>query len=129
MDFELTDLKSGKFVLSSYKGKNPVLLFFWTTECPLCGYEMPVLNKMYPDLLKDGLVVASVNVGEDLGLVVDYMSAYPDALYPVLLDISYLVARKYRVFGVPTYILIDKDGYIVFVGHRFSQAKFKEVIP
>lgn len=128
LDFELADLKGGKFALSSYKGKNPVLLFFWTTECPLCGDELPVLNKMYPELAKEGLVVALVNAGEDPQMVADYIKMYPGMGYPVLLDMSFSVVKKYKVFGVPTYILIDKDGFIVFTGHSFSLAKFKKLI-
>ncbi len=38
-DFKLQDTNGGLVMLSSYKGKQPIILFFWTTWCPYCRRE------------------------------------------------------------------------------------------
>ena len=43
--------------------------------------------------------------------------------YPVLLDRRGKVARKYRVVGVPTYILIDRKGKVVYRGHELPEIR------
>jgi peroxiredoxin len=40
--------------------------------------------------------------------------------YPVLLDRRGRVARKYKVVGIPTYILFDRDGKVVYRDHDLS---------
>ncbi len=34
--------------------------------------------------------------------------------YPVLYDSGGTVARNYRVAGIPTYVLLDKEGKVVY---------------
>jgi thioredoxin-related protein len=39
--------------------------------------------------------------------------------YTVLMDRRGGVARKFHVVGIPTYILIDRNGNVVFRGYEF----------
>ncbi|NNG48034.1 MAG: TlpA family protein disulfide reductase, partial [Deltaproteobacteria bacterium] len=43
--------------------------------------------------------------------------------YPVLLDKRGKVARKYRIVGIPTYILIDLDGKVVSRDHDLHEIR------
>lgn len=126
-DFTLTDTTGKKFILSSYRNKGPVLLFFWTSQCGICQEEIPFLNKKYSDYRAAGVELLSINVGEDQDVVLKYMSVYPDAAYPVLMDQFLSASRKFRIFGVPTYILINKAGYIVFNDHYFTKEELKNL--
>lgn len=112
-DFTLQDINQDMFSLSSLQGKKPVLLFFWTTWCPFCQKELQVLNDMYPKLYKDGLEVWSVDVGEMPDKVRDHISGMRLS-YRVLLDKDTAVSNSFKLVGVPTYVLVDKDGQVVF---------------
>ncbi|MDD2752831.1 MAG: TlpA disulfide reductase family protein, partial [Candidatus Omnitrophica bacterium] len=63
-DIVLNDLESRRVDLSGLTGR-PSILFFWTTWCPYCRTELRALNKMYPQMEKEGITVFAVNVGEE----------------------------------------------------------------
>jgi peroxiredoxin len=127
-EFTLQDIYQDEFSLKSYREKaQPVLLFFWTTWCPYCQKELRVLNSRAAMLDQDGLMVMAVNVGEDPSKVETFIkNIYPS--YKVLLDKDTEVSRAYSIMGVPTYVLIDKKGYIVFQDNFFPLKEYKELI-
>lgn len=125
--FQLPDLHQKNIALSSYRNKQPVLLFFWTTWCPFCGIELKALNDMYNRLTEDGLEVLAIDVGESAEKVRGFLKNYHPN-YKVLLDKDGTVAESFGLLGVPTYILINKKGNIVFQGHTFTQQKYKELL-
>ncbi|MBU1090356.1 MAG: redoxin domain-containing protein, partial [Candidatus Omnitrophica bacterium] len=63
-DFELQDLNQKTYMLSDYRDKQAVALFFWTTWCPHCRRELAVLNQRYAEVSVAGLELLSINVGE-----------------------------------------------------------------
>lgn len=127
LDFKLQDLNQDTFILSSYKDRQPVILFFWTTWCPFCRNELRLLRDIYPQLVKEGWELFAINAGEPAYQVDKFVKGY--ALnFKVLLDKDTTVAGSYGILGVPTYILIDKKGHIVFNDHYFPKAKYRELI-
>jgi thiol-disulfide isomerase/thioredoxin len=119
-DFTLPDLDEETHKLSDYRGK-VVMLNFWATWCPPCRREIPSMESIYHDLGKSGFVVLAVNEFEDPDHVFAYMgqlSVLPN--FPVLLDTDSKVSQDYKVKGLPTTVLIDKQGRIVYraVGGR-----------
>ncbi len=126
-NFELKDLNENTFSLSSYKDKKPVILFFWTTWCPYCRQQLKVLNDMYPQFVKDGFELLAINIGEPRYLV-DILTRKYSLIFTILLDRDYSVADGYDLLGVPTYVIIDKEGNIRFQGHQFPSKKYKELI-
>ncbi|MCK9603141.1 MAG: TlpA family protein disulfide reductase [Candidatus Omnitrophica bacterium] len=124
-DFRLQDIQGNTVTLSSYKNKEPVLLFFWTTWCAHCESEVGLLNEKYAGLTGEGLEVLSINVGESEGLVRDFIRGRYLA-YRILLDQNENVARSYGVTGVPTYILINRKGSIIFQDSYFPQEQYKD---
>ena len=125
-NFTILDLENKEFSLSDIKGK-PIILFFWTTWCPYCRKELKQLNTMHADLLRDGVELVAINVEETAEKVQRFMGSYPLS-YRVLLDIDTKVAQAYGILGVPTYILINKEGRIVFDNHYFPQKEYKDLI-
>lgn len=126
-DFSLQDLSQNTFNLSSYKDRQPVILFFWTTWCPFCRKELKALKELYPQLQKEGLELFSIAVGEPNYKVENFAESY--ALnFKVLIDRDTNVAEAYDILGVPTYVLIDKKGRIVFRTNYFPKEKYKELI-
>ena len=63
-DFELSNLQGKKFKLSSYKGKNPVVLFFYPADnTPGCTTEVCAFEKRAPDFKSKGAVVFGISSG------------------------------------------------------------------
>jgi len=115
-DIVLNDLQSQPANLSSLAGK-PTVLFFWTTWCPYCRTELKDLNKMRPQMEKEGVVVFAVNVGEPVYKVANFLKSYALSIR-VFLDKEAQAAENYGIRGVPTYIFLNKNGQVVSTEHR-----------
>jgi peroxiredoxin len=126
-DFVLQDLSGDSFVLSSYRGRQPVILFFWTTWCPHCRNELSDLSERYADLSWEGWEVFTIAVSEPAQKVSDFVKARGVGLR-VLLDRDMAVTRDFGVIGVPTFVLLDKEGVVVFKGHAFPSRDYKDLI-
>jgi peroxiredoxin len=110
-DFILKDLSQKKVKLSDYKGK-VVILNFFATWCPPCRAEIPDLIKLYRLNKEKGLVVLGVSLDMDVspqGLVTFVKGM--KIPYPILMGTADL-AEKYQVNGVPTTILINREGKV-----------------
>ncbi len=126
VNFRLKDINNNEVVLNSYINNQPVLLFFWTTWCPFCVEELRTLNPKYQQLKKDGCELLALNVGESIDKVAKYVKNY-NLEFKVLLDKAKTVAFFFDVLGVPTYVLMNKKGEIVFQGHSFPKG-YKDLI-
>jgi peroxiredoxin len=126
-DFELQDTYQDTYTLSSYKNKQSVLLFFWTTWCPFCRRELKFLNDMYATLQKDGVEVLAINVGETQSRAEAFIRNYYLS-YKVLLDRDARVSHAYEVVGVPTYAFISKEGYVLFHENFFPSKEYNDLI-
>lgn len=120
-DFKLRDLKDNTFVLSSYKDRQPVILFFWTTWCPFCRRELKILNDKYPELVKNSLEAFAINIEEPVYKVENFIKVY-NLKFKVLLDTDADVAQAYGVVGIPTYVIVDKKENIVFQDNYFPDS-------
>jgi peroxiredoxin len=127
IDFSLQDLKGKTYRLSDYKDKQPVVLFFWTTECPLCRPELRALNILYPTLQKEGIEVLAIDVNEP-GYRVDKFAQKNALSMPILLDRDTQVARDYFIPGVPAIIIVNQQGNIVYEGDHFPTGIYKKLI-
>jgi peroxiredoxin len=126
-DFTLYDIYQDAYTISNYRDKQAVLLLFWTTWCPFCRKELKVLNGMYSGLAADGVEVLSINVGETPSTVQNFVQDY-NLVYRVLLDRDNRVAGLYGLIGVPTYILINKQGEVVFKDNYLPAAEYKDLL-
>ncbi|WP_435167577.1 TlpA family protein disulfide reductase [Paenibacillus glycanilyticus] len=120
-DFTLKDLDGKEVTLSGLKGK-PVYINFWATWCKWCDKEMPALEKVYQDYKDKGLVVLSVDVGEEHGEVAKYI-AEKQYHFPVVLDSDKSVTYAYGIKSIPVSILVNESGDVVFrrVGHMTEE--------
>ena len=126
-DATLPDLKEGSVNLNSYKDKQPLVLFFWTTWCPFCRSELKTLSEKYPEIQNENGELFAVNVGESADKIKDFIGDYPLNL-KIILDKDGALAGTFNILGVPTYILMNKKGSVVFQDHYFPQGKYKELI-
>jgi peroxiredoxin len=102
--------------LNQFLGKKPVLLVFWATWCPECKAAIPEINAMATGPLSEKLQVLGLDFRESREKVSAAVKAR-DIRFPVLLDKKGQVARAYGVVGIPTYVLIGRDGKVAYREH------------
>ncbi|MGZ3634455.1 MAG: TlpA family protein disulfide reductase [Syntrophales bacterium] len=110
-DFILKDLAGAEFRLSASRGK-PVLLIFLTTWCPTCRSEIPHYKEIYGIYGGRGLEVAAVDIEEPKNKVSQF-AAKNQIPYRTLLDEEGRVSGAYDITGVPSMVLINKDGKVL----------------
>ncbi len=109
-DFTLKTLDGQEITLSQLKGK-VVLLDFWATWCGPCRESIPHLIQLYNDYREKGFELIGMDVDKgDVETVRKFVKSM-DIPYPIVVAPEE-VARSYRVNGIPTTILIDKEGNI-----------------
>jgi peroxiredoxin len=111
INFTLQDLNGRVFTLDEQKGK-PILLIFSTTWCPACRSEIPHFKNIYSVYSPMGLVIINIDIQESQDKVSHFASnnLLP---YRITLDKDALVANAYEIRGVPSMILLGKDGRII----------------
>ena len=109
-NFTLQTLDGQEITLSKLKGK-VILLDFWATWCAPCRESIPHLIQLYKTYQKDGLEVIGMNLDRgDMDIVRHFVKS-TDIPYPIVIT-SQDVERGYGVTGLPTTILIDREGKI-----------------
>ncbi|MBI4335889.1 MAG: TlpA family protein disulfide reductase, partial [Candidatus Omnitrophica bacterium] len=88
---------------------------FWATWCPSCREEIPELRDLNKEYKDKGLKILAVDIGESQKKV-DSFAKQQGIEYTILLDLDNRVANQYGVMGIPTNILIDKEGNIAYRG-------------
>ena len=103
--------------LAQYRGKDVVLIDFWTYSCINCLRTIPYLTTWYQKYKDQGLVIIGVHTPEFAFEHVEQNVA--DALvrlgitYPVVLDNEYATWNAFGNEYWPREYLVDIDGYIV----------------
>lgn len=107
---------------------HPVLLDFWATWCGPCRMETPVLVRLHHRYRDRGLMVVGINVDEAGPRVVPPFVRSYGVDYPIVFDDGAVMGR-FNVQGLPTVVLIDKQGKIRRVHAGFSsEADLAEMI-
>ena len=107
---------NGKSVkLSEYLNKGPVLINFWATWCSPCKKEMVFLDQFERRYKDNGLSILSISIDSQKSLahVRSYIRAN-NYTYDVFLDPNRQVFKKLNGNLMPTNVLIDKDGKVLW---------------
>ncbi len=103
---------TGTVRLDSFRGR-PVLLTFWASWCGPCREELPELEKLYNELAGKGFVLLTVNVDAAPAVGERFVERIGLNLPVYRMDGSEMAALG--VYGLPTNILLDREGRIVKV--------------
>ena len=96
--------------LANYKGKL-LILNFWATWCVPCREEMPSLDLLQSDFRLNNLKIFPINIGqEDLLKSVNFFKELSIKNLDIYYDPAVTLAKKFSLRGLPTTILIDKEG-------------------
>ncbi|MDX1810369.1 MAG: TlpA disulfide reductase family protein [Gammaproteobacteria bacterium] len=109
-DFELpTD--SGKVHLSQLKDK-VVYVDFWASWCVPCRKSFPWMNEMKKRYGDQGLEIVAINLDQDHELAKRFLKKIP-ASFTVAYDPDGAIAEKYKVVGMPSSYIINREGLVV----------------
>lgn len=100
---------SGVFRLDEQRG-HPVLMEVFASWCGACEHAAPMVDEVYRDAEKSGVVFVGVSVDGDARSARRVQESWPIA-YPVAVDDG-SVQRAYGVSLLPTFVLIGKDGTV-----------------
>lgn len=114
-NFSLTDVNGNAFRLSDFKG-SVVVIDFMSTTCLGCRLSMPELEDVWNEY-EERIVMMSISVtappfDDTEEMIRDWMSEFGSTWIHGKDTTG--VMFDYRVMGIPTVIIIDKDGYIRF---------------
>ena len=96
--------------LAAHRG-SVVLLNLWATWCPPCQQEMPALERFSRENA-GRVAVLGVDQGESSSVAAAYARGH-GVTCPILLDEKQQYGRAYRAIGLPTTVIIDRDGHVV----------------
>jgi thiol-disulfide isomerase/thioredoxin len=108
--FTLTRTDGRSDALANYRG-HVVLMNLWATWCPPCREEMPTLQQFARE--EAGKVVV---LGVDQGEATSVAAAFArdrGVTFPILVDEQQQYGRTYAALGLPTSIVVGRDGKIV----------------
>lgn len=97
--------------LADFKGK-VVLINFWATWCKPCRMELPEIAKIHEKYKDRGLVVLGVAGDETPEPVQKFLKSNPLPFTNVYVTVD--IGKGYEVRSLPTSVLIDKTGKVVF---------------
>jgi thiol-disulfide isomerase/thioredoxin len=120
--FQLTDLNGVPIRLADLRGK-AVWVNFWTTWCPPCQSEVPILRELSERYKDRGLTLVAISVQETTPADVAAYAARYQLPYTIGFDGSGKVFHAYKAYGLPTQIFIDPNGIIAsIVGAPLDEA-------
>ncbi|GAB2997769.1 hypothetical protein GCM10027050_15110 [Psychrosphaera aestuarii] len=108
-------------MLRENKGK-VIYLDFWASWCVPCRKSFPWMNKVQADYANQSFTVISVNVDKDFDLAQRFLAEMP-ASFPVIYDPNGELASKYKLQGMPSSFLINRDGKFVRAHKGFFSKK------
>ena len=126
-DLTFLDHKNKEYKIEDYRG-NLILLNFWATWCAPCKEEMPSLDLLQEQKKLDNLKIFAINVGQDnLENSRIFFEDLKIKNLKIYFDSPTTLAKKFGLRGIPTSILMNKDGleFARIVGSiNFNEKRF-----
>ena len=108
---EFFNSKKNKVSLNDYKS-NVVIINFWATWCAPCKEEMPHLNQLKSKSKFKDIEIIPINIAdEELKKSKEFFEELSINNLEVFYGSSLDLAKEFKLRGIPTTIIIDKEGY------------------
>lgn len=112
--FNLKTLDGHTYYLEEDIGK-VIVLTFWASWCPDSGRDLPKKEQFYQSINHDDMKMLTINVvgrERDEQAGIDYARKF--LTQPTLLDDGRKVYDQYNGDGVPTTVIINRNGEIAY---------------
>ncbi len=121
-DFTVQDVDSGTiYTLGDFEGKVVVLDLF-ATWCPPCQLSIPYLQLLYNTYSRSDLQIISVDIDEtESQSLVSQFRSDEQMDWIVSLDPDGFIISTYGQSSIPTFYIIDQQGYIEWSVSGFSE--------
>ena len=121
------DINNKDINLDNFKN-NLVILNFWATWCTPCREEMPSLDILQSNVNLNNLKVLPINIGQEkIEKSEDFFKEFRIKNLNIYFDPTVNLAKKFSIRGIPTTILINKNGkeFARIIGSiNFNEKKF-----
>jgi len=108
-------------VMEQHKGK-VVYVDFWASWCVPCRKSFPWMNAMQAKHQQDGLVVLSINLDAQAALAEKFLQQTP-ANFAIIYDVKGKLAKKFKLKGMPSSYLFDRQGKLISAHSGFNGKK------
>ncbi|MDP9299565.1 MAG: TlpA family protein disulfide reductase [Actinomycetota bacterium] len=131
-DFQLPDIDSGtQRSLAALHGR-VVVLNFWASWCPPCRQEAPDLQGTWASYRHRGVRFLGIDERDNDAAARAFEREF-GITYPSVADPAGRLAQDYRLFGLPTTVVVDPSGQMVyrftgFLTGRVLQATLNDVL-
>jgi len=96
-----------------------IYLDFWASWCGPCRQSFPWMNAMQDKYKKQDFEVIGVNLDGQAADAEKFLAKVP-AKFTIAYDAKGNSARQYGVKGMPTSLLIGKDGKVIYMHMGFN---------
>jgi thiol-disulfide isomerase/thioredoxin len=119
-------LDGGRAVsLADYRGK-VVYLDFWASWCAPCRDSFPFMNELQRDFAGKGLQIVAVSVDKTAEDAKRFLVRYP-ASFTIVLDAAASCPAAFRLEGMPSSYVIDRNGAVRAVHVGFHNSDRSEI--
>jgi thiol-disulfide isomerase/thioredoxin len=103
--------------LEALRGK-VVYLDFWASWCGPCRESFPWMNELEHKIGREDFVVVGVNVDQERADAERFLATTP-AAFRIAYDPDGALPERFQVRGMPTSVLIGRDGKVLFTHEGF----------
>lgn len=107
--------------LTAWRGQ-VIYLDFWASWCGPCIQSFPWMQAMATQFGPQGLKVVAVNLDKQRAAAEQFLARQQAAALTVVFDPEAVLARRYKVAGMPSSYLIDRDGQTIHAHVGFVAA-------
>ncbi len=107
--------------MAQHKGK-VVYVDFWASWCVPCRKSFPWMNAIQTKHQEQGFVVLSINLDAEEKLAKIFLQQTP-ANFAIIYDAKGKLARQFKIKGMPSSYLFDRQGKLISAHSGFNGKK------